>query len=99
MSGDKIVWEFYWDCGRMGDIEGIFIATQSEVDKAIGKYVDFGECLGKHSQICGTLKRKDLVMKTNDQDFIRKFEDILGKGYYSGHNPLALIKEQELHGE
>ena len=84
----KAIYEFYWDCGRMGEISGMFIAEKSEVEKSIGKDVDFGEALGKHSQVDGTLGEEDLSIKTDDQEFIAKFEEIMGEGTISGYNPL-----------
>ena len=58
------IFKFHWDCGRMGDVLATFAATQEEVDAAIGKKVYFGEILGKHSEIYGTLEKKDLTVLT-----------------------------------
>ena len=89
----KAIYEFYWDCGRMGDLDGLFIAEQSDVEAAIGKEVYFGEVLGKHSEIYGTLAKEDLTVKSVDQNFIAQFEAIMGEGTISGYNPLEYLPE------
>jgi len=90
----KAIYEFEWDCGRMGTVQGIFIAEKSMVEQKIGKEVYFGEILGKHSEIFGQLNEEDLVIKTEDQDFITKFEEIMGTGTISGYNPLTYIEDE-----
>jgi hypothetical protein len=83
------IYEFYWDCKRMGDVEGVFIADKEEVAKVMGKHIYFGEILGKHSEISGVLEEHDLTIKSEDQDFIAKCIEVFGKGTISGYNPLA----------
>ena len=82
------IYEFYWDCGRMGILEGLFIADSEDVEQIIGDEIYFGEVLGKHSEVFGVLKEDDLTVKTEDQDFIEKFIAIFGDGTISGYNPL-----------
>lgn len=79
----------------MGDLDGIFIAEESEVKKAIGAEIYFGEVLGKHSEIFGTLDPEDLTVKTDDQEFIAKFIEIMGDGTISGYNPLDYINDED----
>jgi hypothetical protein len=86
----KILYKFYWDCGRQGDVDGTFVATEEEVAAAMGKEVYFGEILGKHSEIFGTLEEKDLKVLTDDQKFIEMFEKLVGD---VGHNPLRYLSE------
>lgn len=45
------LYQFYIDFGRMGEIEGLFIADEDAVKRSIGKHVHFGEVLGKHSDV------------------------------------------------
>lgn len=90
----KAIYEFYWDCRRQGSVQGLFIAEKSEVEKAIGSNVYFGEILGKHSEVYGTLDEDDLTIKTEDQDFIQKFEELIGiTDTISGYDPLHYIEE------
>lgn len=81
----KKLYRFFWDCGRMGNLHGLFVSEESEVKKIQGKEVYFGEVLGKHSCIYGTIGADDIKEIDADEDFIRKFEKLIGS---IGHNPL-----------
>lgn len=84
----KKLWQFYWNCGRMGDLEGLFVATQEEIDIILGEEIYFGEVLGKHSEIYGTLAKEDLTLKSDDEEFITKLQEVLGvERTISGFNP------------
>jgi hypothetical protein len=89
----KVMWKFHWDCRRMGTVRGVFVATEAQVKAALGKRVYFGEILGKHSEVFGTLEEKDLARVTDDQAFIAKAEEygIASNGY----NPLEYLSEEE----
>lgn len=87
---DKHLWKFSWDCGRMGEVEGLFVATEKEIEKSIGKNVYFGEILGKHSEIYGTLDMEDLDKMDLDTESVEKVTKLLGETW-SGYNPLDYI--------
>jgi len=91
---DLVLYKFQWDCGRMGTVRGVFAATKEKVNESIGKDVYFGEILGKHSEVHGTLDQKDLVVLTEDQNFISK---AIGFGLIPfGYSPLEyLVGEEE----
>lgn len=91
----KVIAEFHWDCGRQGDVTGTFICDKGELDNAFGSSVDFGEILGKHSEVYGTLDEVDITIKSDNQQFISLFEEIMGEGWSSGYNPLHYIEEGE----
>jgi hypothetical protein len=78
----------------MGDVEGLFAWPSKQVDEAIGREVYFGEILGKHSEIGGTLKIEDLEILSEDQDFIDKLIDIFGTLSISGYNPMLYLEEE-----
>lgn len=82
---------FFWDCGRMGDVEGLFVTDEATLEKSYGRHVYFGEILGKHSEIYGNLERGDITLVTDDQDFITRIVDLLGSDL-SGYNPLDKIE-------
>jgi len=90
----KLLAYFFWDCGRMGDVDGIFVTTQEELDEACGKEVYFGEILGKHSEVYGTLEECDIATLSEDQEFIAKFVEIVGPNP-CGYNPLEYIQFDE----
>lgn len=84
------LYSFYWDCGRMGDLEGLFVADSDEITKIINKEISFGEVLGKHSEISGTLEEEDLVVLSEDQEKIEWLLSLLdGGNTISGYNPLG----------
>lgn len=91
----KVIAKFYWDCGRSGEVDGIFVTTKEAIAAAVGKEVYFGEILGKHSEVSGTINEGDITILTEDQDFITKFIEIMGSGDISGYNPLSYLEEED----
>ena len=82
------LWKFFWDCGRSGKVEGVFKATKEEVENAIGKHICFGEILGKHSEVEGTLDDCDCELISDEPIFVMNSVE-------SGYNPLSYIYEDE----
>lgn len=89
------LWKFKWDCGRMGYVRGLFVCTQAELDTALGREVYFGEILGKHSEIYGTLGEEDLTLVSEDQEKIQWLVEVIGSPTISGYNPLEYLPEDE----
>ena len=88
----KKLFKFYLDCGRMGGVSGLFISTQDEVDKAIGKEVFFGDILGKYSEINGALEESEITLIEVSDNTIKELEEKIGTTI-SGYNPLEYIEE------
>ncbi|UYD59120.1 hypothetical protein HPMBJEAJ_00005 [Aeromonas phage avDM6] len=88
------LYRFYWDAGRNGSVEGIFVEDSEVVEKYIGSYVYFGEILGKHSEVDGTLDREDLEIVTDDQEKIQWLVSLMGYSI-SGYNPISYIREDD----
>jgi hypothetical protein len=84
----KAVYKFYWNCGRMGDVEGIFVEETEYVNQLIGKDVYFGEILGKHSEVYGTLDSGDINLVSNDPTIVKIFED---NKINVGYNPVTYM--------
>lgn len=82
------VYRFEWDCGRQGNVEGVFVADDAEVAAAIGKEVGFGEILGKHSDVQGVLEENDLTVLSTDAAFCAAFQEHVGT---AGYNPLDYL--------
>lgn len=91
----KVLVEFYWDCGRSGEVNGLFICFKEDLEHTYGKGIYFGEILGKHSEVYGTLGKEDITIKSEDQDFIEKLESVIGSVNISGYNPLQYIRDEE----
>lgn len=85
---------FEEDCGRMGSLESLFVASEMDwvAMHEYGKDLLFYEVLGKHSQIYVTLGESNLTVLSDDQDFIKKFIEIMGY-HISGIDILNMIYE------
>lgn len=91
----KVLAKFYWNCGRSGDIEGLFIAEKSKIETAYGKEVYLGEVLGKHSEIYGDLDEGDITIISEDPVVIETLSNLFEDDTISGFNPLKYIQEDE----
>ena len=51
----KALFKMDFDCGRMGNLEGVFITDTEDVEYLVNNKISvyFGEVLGKHSEISG----------------------------------------------
>jgi len=92
----KLLVKLYYDVGRMGEVEGLFILTDKELNflKSRGE-ICFGEILGKHSEVFVPLTDKTLKVLSDDQPFIDKLETVLGADLFIGHNPMDYIDQFE----
>jgi hypothetical protein len=91
----KKLYKFFWDCGRIGAIDGLFIADEQTIENAIGKQVYFGEILGIYSEVYGELKAKDLRCMSDDQNLIKALELVFDSDGLSGYNPLCYLEVEE----
>lgn len=89
----KNLYSFYWDCGRQGDLEGMFISSPEEIAAIVGKHLSFGECLGKHSDVYGTLEEDHIVLLSQDQDKVAWLEELCGSTV-SGYCPFDAYEEE-----
>lgn len=88
----KALWKLHFSAGRSGTLHGMFVATDEEIEAAMGQYLQFGEVLGKHSDVSGPLDKEDITRVTDDAAFVEKFEEY---GCASGYNPLEYLPESE----
>jgi hypothetical protein len=87
----KYLYKFYWDCGRSGELEGLFVATEEEVNAAIGSEAYFGEVLGKHSEVYGTIEEGEITKLDVSPEAVEEVSKYLGSTW-SGFNPLYFVK-------
>lgn len=87
-----ILVKFYHDFGRLGDLEGLFICDRAEYDAALGKVAQFGEVLGKCSEIACTVDRDNMTVVSSDTDKIAWLERVIGGKTISGYNPLEYLE-------
>ena len=90
----KKIYKLEWDFGRMGSLEGVFVADSDDIKKLLENETEiyFGEVLGKHSEVFGVIKSKHLTEVTDDEKFIDLFEKY---GLESGYNPFDYLNESE----
>jgi hypothetical protein len=91
LMNEVYLWRFYWDA-RYGCIEGLFTATHEEIDNLLGKDIDFGEVLGKHSEVYGTIEAADIWKLDVDPEIVAEVSKTLGSTW-SGYNPIKYISE------
>jgi len=94
---NKVLVSFAVDMGRSGELTGLFVTTQSELKSLYGRYVYFGEVLGKHSDVSVTLAEEHFTVKSDEQDFVEKVMNIVADGgsTISGYNPFDYLDEEE----
>lgn len=87
----KYLWSFYWDYGRSGSLDGLFVATEEAVNEVIGQEAYFGEVLGKHSEVYGDLSEGDISKIDISPDAVEEVSRYLGTTW-SGFNPLEYVR-------
>lgn len=91
------LWRFDWNRGRQGSLEGIFVATQEEVDRAVGQDLYFGEVLGKHSEVYGRLESEEVApldVPPEDLPVLLRHADLITSGF----DPLTALRCPECEG-
>lgn len=92
----KTVYGFYADCGRMGSLEGLFVATPEEVENLYGKTIHFGEALGKHSEISLKMDESNFTKRSDDPEKVAWLISIFdSETTLCGYNPLDYYEECE----
>lgn len=86
----EAIYKLKFNCGRQGELTGIFVAQKAHVEYLIksGIEVYFGEALGKHSEIYGPIEEKDIQMVSDDDQDVSRFISLHLK---SGRNPFNKI--------
>lgn len=82
----KALFKMNFDCGRMGNLNGVFIADTEDMEYLVGNKISvyFGEVLGKHSEISGGVDESEIKMVTTDENVIAVVQEY---GLESGYNP------------
>ena len=90
---ERYLWKFHWDCGRSGDLHSLFVATEQEVKDLVGRDANFGEVLGKHSEVYGTIQEGEITKVDLDTETVEKVSKVLGD-IWSGYNPMDYTYHQ-----
>jgi hypothetical protein len=104
----KKMYKYFCDVGRMGHLDGLFVADDEDVRNSIGMEVYFGEVLGKYSEVYGELAKDEVTEVTDNHLFIDMAVKLLGNEKWgrkmmahgeaitlSGYNPLLAIDDEE----
>lgn len=86
------IYRYYLDCGRMGYLEGLFVAELSAVEALVGKTCYYGEALGKHSEIDDDEPRANTTLVSAQEQHLATFDEL---GLSVGFNPLDYVREDE----
>lgn len=91
----KVIAKFFWDRGRSGSIDGLFIAEKSEIQSAVGQHIYLGEVLGKHSDVYGDIGEGDITIISEDSTVVEVLLNLFEDGTISGFNPLEYIEDTD----
>jgi len=92
----KAIYKMNFDCGRSGNLYGIFVAEKDKMNDLIGTEIYFGEVLGKHSEVCGPLTDEEIELVTDDEAVVELF---VKHDLSSGYNPFWYVNEEECEEE
>jgi len=83
----KAVFKMDFDCGRMGELTGVFVADKDAIKWLIENKgeIYFGEVLGKHSEIYGPIDEADIKLVSDAPEVVAVIEK---HELSSGYNPL-----------
>ena len=91
----KKLYKYEEDFGRMGELEGLFVADEVDVEKVMGEETYWGEILGKHSEVIGNISKETVTMVSEDTEKILWLVLLMkGRATISGHNPVAQKLEE-----
>ena len=83
---NEAVYKLNFDCGRQGKLEGLFIAKKDHAKWLIENEFEvyFGEVLGKHSEVYGSIDENEIAFVSDDLNVI----DVIRKhGMENGYDP------------
>lgn len=87
----KNIYKWFIDFGRSGELGGILVATEKELEKLCGRTIYLGEALGKHSDIYFELEKSDFTKIDANDYIVRWFEKNVG---HCGYNLFDYIEEE-----
>ena len=88
------LYSYYLDCYRMGEVSGLFIASDDSIKANLGKNLYFGEILGKHSEITDKFSLENITLLSTEPDKVSWLMSLVGVNV-SGYNPLDFVDECE----
>lgn len=77
---------------HFGTIEGIFVEETDKITSILGKSINFGDVLGKHSEVIGEIEVGDISLVTEDPQAVAIFERY---NMETGYNPFYYLNDDE----
>ena len=84
------LWKLYWDCGKLGEVESIFVATEKEVYYLIGQRIYLPNVLSDGKEAEGLVEEGDIEKLKIDSKTVDMLTEHLGKCWL-GKDPIAHI--------
>jgi len=88
------LWKFDLYFYRGGSLNGLFVATDEEVEAIIGETAHFGEVNGKHSEVSEELKPMYFTEVTDDPHTVKTLLEAEGKSIV-GCYPFDYIRHED----
>jgi len=82
------LYKFHLVCGKLGYIDGLFIADDDEVGLLSGKTIYFGEVSGRWLETYEIIDESNLTIITDDCHEIKRLKALFGTNTLCGCNPL-----------
>jgi len=95
----KGIYRFNFDCGRDGNLLGIFVSTPDDLEKRYGRELDFGYALGKYSEIYGELEPRHVTLVTDDPKAVAIFEKYKLETGRTPFNDYSVDEDQDIDDE
>lgn len=93
MGQKNFLWKYKIDyC--YGYVEGLFIATELQINKLVNNTIYFGEIMGKHSEVEIEFENGDFTKIDLDSKTIENITKLLGNTW-SGYNPLEFLDDDK----
>lgn len=82
----KAIYKMNFNCGRQGSLQGTFVAKKEHVKILVDNKIEvyFGEVLGKHSEVYGSIEPEEIEMVSDDEKTVELF---ITNNLSSGYNP------------
>lgn len=91
---ENLLVKYHEDFGRMGSLDGLFVCTEYELEYLKERLVDFGEVLGKHSEVYTDKVYEHCKVISEDPDLISDLQTVSDcTNTICGHNPFDYLDD------
>lgn len=95
MSAELKLWKYSKNYHYLGKVEGLFISTKKEIDEyLVGRTMDFGEILGKHSEVSIDFNKDDFECLDISKEALMELLTAANSRCISGYYPFKYTNEE-----